>query len=271
MIYPGYQLNPGDMFQVEPERVLYATGAPKDMQESREARHKLRRAKSAAKAKREKSAASSADNPSASERASKSPSQTPKPPAADPSIKKLKNPQEVLSDLLSSAKTILAAPLPDAKRKKELRSFQQNLQRALSRPTALSDSIEAQFLELSANLGVSPSPVSSSSAPKDDDTFNPKTAAADALAKPDATMLREALAEARDNPYDIRKPYATPWRPRDYMSPFAFIPRYLEVHHRICSAVYLRHPVARPGMAEVPTPFQNEMNGLAYLWYLRRR
>lgn len=29
MIYPGYALNPGDMFQVEPSSVMFATGAPK--------------------------------------------------------------------------------------------------------------------------------------------------------------------------------------------------------------------------------------------------
>lgn len=31
-----------------------------------------------------------------------------------------------------------------------------------------------------------------------------------------------------NNPIDVTKPYATPWRPRDYLPPFAFIPRYLE-------------------------------------------
>lgn len=67
------------------------------------------------------------------------------------------------------------------------------------------------------------------------------------------------------------KPYATPWTPRPYMSAFAFIPRYLEVHHAICSAVYLRHPVARPGFSEVPSPFPESALQLAHNWYLRRR
>lgn len=62
-----------------------------------------------------------------------------------------------------------------------------------------------------------------------------------------------------------------PWRPRPYMSAFAFIPRYLEVNQNVCSAVYLRHPVARPGLAEVPTPFSEGVNQLAFNWYLRRR
>ena len=30
MVYPGYALNPGDMFQVEPSSVMFATGAPKE-------------------------------------------------------------------------------------------------------------------------------------------------------------------------------------------------------------------------------------------------
>ena len=84
-------------------------------------------------------------------------------------------------------------------------------------------------------------------------------------------VLREAMQRARENPIDESKPYATPWSPRPYMSAFAFIPRYLEVNHNICSAVYLRHPVARPNLAEVPSPFPQEVQQLAFNWYLRRR
>ncbi|KAF3918604.1 hypothetical protein AA313_de0202836 [Arthrobotrys entomopaga] len=61
------------------------------------------------------------------------------------------------------------------------------------------------------------------------------------------------------------------WQPRRFMNLFAFIPRYLEVNHNICHAVYLRHPVARSGSAEIPNPFNNETMQLAYNWYLRRR
>lgn len=86
-----------------------------------------------------------------------------------------------------------------------------------------------------------------------------------------SASFRAALARARENPLDQSKPYATPWEPRPYMSAFAFIPRYLEVNHTICSAVYLRHPVARPGLAEVPSPFPTESLQLAFNWYLRRR
>lgn len=74
-----------------------------------------------------------------------------------------------------------------------------------------------------------------------------------------------------ENPQDDSKPYLTPWRPKDLMAPFAFIPRYLEVNHNICHAVYLRHPVAGPGYSEIPSPFSSETQSLAYNWFLRRR
>ena len=45
MRYPGYLLNPGDLFQVDPERVMFATGAPKSRSERREGRA-LRKKKS---------------------------------------------------------------------------------------------------------------------------------------------------------------------------------------------------------------------------------
>ncbi|EWC48496.1 hypothetical protein DRE_07740 [Drechslerella stenobrocha 248] len=61
------------------------------------------------------------------------------------------------------------------------------------------------------------------------------------------------------------------WQPKRFMNLFAFIPRYLEVNHNICHAVYLRHPVARSGSTEIPNPFNNETMQLAYNWYLRRR
>ena len=94
----------------------------------------------------------------------------------------------------------------------------------------------------------------------------------DKLRKAFENLRMETEHESAWNEHrNATKPYATPWRPRDYMSAFAFIPRYLEVNQNICAAVYLRHPVARPGLAEVPTPFHIETGQLAFNWYLRRR
>lgn len=259
MIYPGYQLNPGDLFQVEPERVLYATGASKDARERRAGR--LFRRKSGVTNR-----SSPAEPPPPAEKASSTE------PTPDPNFK------EVLTELIRSAKAILGASSTtiSAKKKQDLRAFKRNLQNTLSRQSSLSESLDPGILELASSLGIS-SPTSTSSpaastAPQENvPTFNPKVAAAVALSKPDASIIREALITARENPIDDSKPYATPWRPREWMSAFAFVPRYLEVHHKICSAVYIRHPVARPGLAEVPTPYGLETNALAFNWYLRRR
>lgn len=92
----------------------------------------------------------------------------------------------------------------------------------------------------------------------------------DRLSNEDMRRLKALLLADEENPVDETKPYATPWVPRPFMAAFAFIPRYLEVNHDICAAVYLRHPVARKGHAEVPTPFNYWTNQLAHNWYLQR-
>ncbi|KAL9011995.1 MAG: hypothetical protein Q9173_003211 [Seirophora scorigena] len=260
MIYPGYHLNPGDMFQVEPERVLFATGAPKDARERRAGRKARKKEKAAAKSPNESSSAS--------------PSQD-GPPEEPP----LDNPKETLQSLLSQARTLLTSSSSSSlsgKRKQDLRSFQRLLKKTLSRThlfpqqsTNLTDSLDAQLQELTQRLNFNPTPPSSmTSSQEKADSRSPSPGT---MTPENSSVLRKALAEARDNPVDVTKPYATPWRPRPYMSAFAFIPRYLEVHHKICSAVYLRHPVARPGLGEVPTPFGSDVNALAFNWYLRRR
>ena len=263
MIYPGYRLNPGDMFQVEPELVLFATGAPKDKRERRASR--VYRAKEASNDEEVDEDDASAKPPSPSIDPSKDPP-TPK------------DPTKMLKSMVQQAKSILSKPSEDltAKRKQDLRAFQQSIKRLMSRPNSLTDSLDAQLQEMAHKLSIT----LPSDTPSELNTFNSPTplpsssnnlAKAMAVSHADAKLLKEALADARENPIDPSKPYATPWRPREYMSPFAFVPRYLEVHHKICSAVYLRHPVARPGLGEVPTPFNIEQNGLAFNWYLRRR
>ena len=263
MIYPGYALNPGDMFQVKPDRVLFATGAPKDKQERR-----------AGRVYRSKTSAKLAEDPESSSK------KVPSPEAAlAPGPPLPKDPKTALSHLLDQAKMILSTPSEDltAKRKQSLRAFQQTLKKTISRPNAFTDSIDAQLQEMAHKLNIS---LPDSNATPEPDAYgspSPTPSATNNLAKTIAlsdaekNLLKQALIDARENPIDPSKPYATPWRPREYMSAFAFIPRYLEVHHKVCSAVYLRHPVTRPGLAEVPTPYNIEMNGLAFNWYLRRR
>lgn len=285
MRLPGYLLNPGDLFQVDPERVMYATGAPKNKAERREGRL----AKKAAAAK---SDGETAETPK-EEKMAKSEELTEE--------EQKKQNKESLKDLLAKAKTIMSREktvLP-AKKKQELRAFQKSVRSVLSKSpssTILTDSLEAQFSELLDRLKAkvvttkskneqkqvsgSEEPIDkkSGSAPSnqlkeafDKATQDPESVDTSQLSQEEVSILKQALAQMRDNPVDFSKPYATPWRPRDYMSAFAFIPRYLEVHHKICAAVYLRHPVARPGYAEVPSPFGDSIHTPAFAWYLRRR
>ena len=263
MIHPSYQLNPGDMFQVEPDRVLYATGAPKDKLERRAGR-KMR-------AKYSKKASTDEGSEDAEPQTPKSPP-SPAPTTTD------KTPKETMHSLLGQAKELLATPSTSltAKRKQDLRAFQRTVKRTLGRPETLTaTSLDSQLAEIVARMNAAPKTLPGSpspSAPEVPQLSTPQLQAEVAtLDSNQLKTLRDALKDARENPVDPSKPYATPWRPREWMSAFAFVPRYLEVHQRVCAAVYLRHPVARPGLAEVPTPYGLELNTLAHNWYLRRR
>ena len=271
MIYPGYQLNPGDMFQVEPERVMHATGAPKNSSERRAGR--MLRAKDAAEASVSSQVDEGSDGDSASEtsplaNASSKDSTEEAPKKETPSIK----------DLIKRSKDLLSEPSPGLtpKRKQELRALQRSLRQALRPGSNLEAELNVKFQEVNARINPPAAPVSRAApTASSEDVPELETLSLreelNSLEPDQIRSLRTALIEAKENPIDPSKPYATPWRPRNYMSAFAFIPRYLEVHPRVCAAVYIRHPVARPGLAEVPSPYGPELLQLAHNWYLRRR
>jgi ribosomal protein S4 len=264
MVYPGYMLNPGDMFQVDPERVLFATGARKDVTQIREGRS-IRKSRAKLGARQARQAAEAQSNNTES-KATKE--------VKDGGIKLAQgqtSTKVTLQTLLSEAKEILGDKRTtdeSAKRKQALRSFRALVQSTLSNKSKLNGPVDSTLLEMASKLSLGETKDKETTIESSTPGLRPMTRT---LKSDEERMLKEALVEARDNPVDPSKPYKTPWEPRPYMSPFAFIPRYLEVHHTICSAVYLRHPVARAGMAEVPTPFNEELNGLAYNWYLRPR
>lgn len=259
------------MFQVEPERVLFAIGAPKDKAE-RQAGRRIRARVSARKAESNAEAAKTKNSDfSATEHTPPTTLET------NASMSTDKTPKQSLQSLLAQAKTVLSKPSTTltARRKQDLRAFQRTVKRSLSRPNTLFTSSLDSHLEdiLSRMAPAAAEAPSTPSAVVDTPQMSTRSLQkeAESLTPAQMRVLRDALAQARENPIDSSKPYATPWRPREYMSPFAFVPNYLEVHQSICSAVYLRHPVARPGLAEVPTPFAPEPLGLAHNWYLRRR
>ncbi|KAI0685280.1 hypothetical protein BC835DRAFT_1514237 [Cytidiella melzeri] len=98
--------------------------------------------------------------------------------------------------------------------------------------------------------------------------------------KGEEATVKEATKPGIDS---IRaKPYAlayrskkdlTPFNLPDYASPFLFVPAYLEPSFKTCSVVYVRHPTARPGYSEIPTPYDadGEIVRFAWEWYAKRR
>ena len=277
MRYPGYFLNPGDMFQVEPERVMYALGQPKGS--SAGSRAEVEETEDIEDEETEAEAEAGASTSEATE------------------VDIEREPKEVLKDLMSQAKSILDADKDTigGKRKQDLRAFSKAVRKMLSRSgreTIMTDSLEAQFQEIQNQLQIqreakegSPTP----SSPQSQSQTQPQASATPTqlpqgmnfLTASDLDVFKHALASMQETETPStsstssissgNKPYALPWMPREYLSAFAFIPRYLEVNQNICAAVYIRHPVARPGSAEVPTPLPEGVNANAFAWYLRRR
>ncbi|KAF1345097.1 hypothetical protein BDV97DRAFT_379126 [Delphinella strobiligena] len=299
MQYPGYLLNPGDMFSVEPERVLYATGARKYRKTSPETLQGAVRDEETDLVVDDDAEDLIEENDDATS-AAEAEAEVEESAAAE-EIKAEEDPKQTLKALLKRAKSIMADSRDaiSAKRKQELRSFGQTAKKALSQirgtklntNTPLDETIEG--LEETLNSISAKIPGATTTATADVPTETTTTTSPNSTptkpttssnpqaqspgkedlyrSRKDAELLHAALQRAQANPIDVRKPYATPWKPREFMSAFAFIPRYLEVNQKICTAVYLRHPVARPGLAEVPTPFHGETMALAFNWYLRRR
>lgn len=70
--------------------------------------------------------------------------------------------------------------------------------------------------------------------------------------------------------YGIKNPskaYFTPWKPRQFLPVFAILPKHIEISFQTCHAVYLRHPVARPGESEVISPYDEDIHEKAYMYY----
>lgn len=274
MPYPAYRLNPGDMFQVDPERVLYATGMAKDPR-----KFPTRRALpggSAAATEVVEEGAESEGGEATAEGEPKDQAIEAKPDSdtadgLEPAPVDMKPTRKQIQDLTAQAKAILKEEGLSVARKQNLRSFLKSAKSLLSRagrasatPAAIANELSTLIVEL--DVGAIGTPAPTEEAPTDP---------IDSLSKRELDTLvqrmDEHMREEAENPFDPSKPYMTPWRPRDYMSAFAFIPQYLEVNQNICSAVYLRHPVARAGNAEVPTPYPISVSQLAFNWYLRRR
>ncbi|KAH7327931.1 hypothetical protein B0I35DRAFT_416080 [Stachybotrys elegans] len=313
MVHPSYMLNPGDMFQVEVEKVLYATGKQKEPSQVSRARRrigqreeKLGKLISPAEAKEvEGDELAAAETP----KASLSPEEA------------WKKENQKLKLLLKSVKWLLKEKKKDLSSddKIRVRLFRTTAKRLLSKGQSGADMsaqelTDALALELKNHDVLRQTFQKFSIADEPSEPSEPSEGAqaeteAESTSKPQTTSasdnpevvakvfgelsekqqekakgimaqsqlsidemrhLQRLLKQDEENPFDETKPYATPWQPRAYMAPFAFIPRYLEVNPIVCAAVYLRHPVARPGLAEVPTPFSYLTNQLTHNYYVER-
>ncbi len=284
MVYPGYLLNPGDMFQVEIEKVLTATGRQRPSLKSKAAKKndatEEQDAEPAVEELAEGEAAGAAEDAAAASE------------VAEEGVEENEMDDAMLKErelarlkaIYAQAKTVLSGGKDElsAKRKQEIRALVKNVKREMSSVLRRDSSIkESQstvdnLVTLMSRLELSTAESQKARAAKKAEQDSEAEWEDYTLDKAGLASLREDnLVKKHDglleNPVDKTKPYMTPWRPRPFMAPFAFIPPYLEVNQNICSAVYLRHPVARKGSAEVPTPFPPDVGQLAFNWYLRRR
>lgn len=324
MPYPGYLLNPGDMFQVDIEGVLRATGREKTAEEARLHRAQknvlLKEAAVKAKEKRARDHAMGVNRlnyMSKKGKISPSPTEAKRSDSAvEPPKHKKKPERKDLQSLILIAKDLLSRKkVIDHEHYEEIHGFSKMLKRAIDgrdltaeEPLTM-DGLATMLRSLKLNPLDPSSPAhkvgdakaltsdaseasrEAAGGTSDEVTDEPSAnsseesadsagqAAAEApgldppagLSRGEQMALARLILESESNPVDYAKPYSTPWRPRPYLAPFAFIPRYLEVNQSVCAAVYLRHPVSRPGLAEIPSPFPYELNQLAFNWYLRRR
>ncbi|KAH0443959.1 S4 domain-containing protein [Colletotrichum camelliae] len=335
MRYGAYLLNPGDMFQVEVDSVLYATGRPKtplhakwlagqDWETLRAAQGRGEENESngsevAAEAPAEAEAEVTEENVEAESAAQGEGEEAEVEGEGEGEVaeateglteeQRAAQQKKQLKALVRSAKTLLNDGHGlNPRKKRQLRAFTSEVKRALTQSgrtaesaTISPDNIIDHLSSMLKDFKLEGTQVEAISSPEQEQqqqqqqqtekaerkvsakrqetsdtiqelvTSDEVRKAVKGLSLAEQAALASLLRADAENPIDESKPYWTPWQPRHYMSPFAFIPRYLEVNQNICAAVYLRHPVARRGMAEVPTPFPYETNQLAFNWYLRRR
>ncbi|KAH6710542.1 hypothetical protein EV126DRAFT_515078, partial [Verticillium dahliae] len=191
-----------------------------------------------------------------------------------------------LKKLIQDAKTLLkdGQDKMSAKHKQRVRLFLSEAKRAISRlgknaaaldPDAdLSrDSVMTQLATILKGLNLdhasrprlrpTPPPTPLSPHPR------PGSRSSRPSPRPSRTPSRASSLRTPRTPSTRRNPTsplaAAPLHPPSPSSP---LPRGQSEHLR---RRYLRHPVARRGEAEVPTPFPIDQNQLAFNWYLRMR
>lgn len=86
---------------------------------------------------------------------------------------------------------------------------------------------------------------------------------------PAPTESADSSASASPSPSSSSSPGSKrplPFHLPDFAAPFLFIPPYLEPSFQTCSVVYLRDPTARPGVSEVPSPYEADGEVMRLAW-----
>ena len=139
--------------------------------------------------------------------------------------------------------------------------------------------LEAEAAEVLASSGAE-SPTTEASFPEAEVSSSSETEISTLLAKPTAEDTKPTTEEANPGTEEAgietvpsSKKELTPFHLPQYASPWLFIPAYIEVNFKTCSAIYVRNPTARPGYSEIPTPYDADGAVIRYAWewYVHRR
>ncbi|PPR01195.1 hypothetical protein CVT26_016076 [Gymnopilus dilepis] len=132
--------------------------------------------------------------------------------------------------------------------------------------------LEAEAAEVLASSGAE-SPTTEASFPEAEVSSSSETEISTLLAKPTAEDTKPTTEEANPGTEEAgietvpsSKKELTPFHLPQYASPWLFIPAYIEVNFKTCSAIYVRNPTARPGYSEIPTPYDADGAVIRYAW-----
>jgi len=109
--------------------------------------------------------------------------------------------------------------------------------------------------------------------PKAISFLQPKSPSTDKSSEEPNDEAEQSVSVGDSRSSSVGEKGLTPFSLPAHASPFIFVPAYLEVSFAACSVVYVRHPTARPGYSEIPTPYDadGEVVRLAWEWYSKVR
>jgi len=107
---------------------------------------------------------------------------------------------------------------------------------------------------------------------EEETTTTAETASTSESSAKDKAQAQVEEAPAPKEPTE-KKPSAPKWTLPAFAAPNLFVPAYIEPSFATCSAVYVRHPTARPGYSEIPSPYDadGEVMRFAWEWYAKHR